>query len=355
MDAGADPHPKSVSGRKNKRGGCLWPIRPFQRLSSGACLFWFYVFFVFVPSLIIRILQDQERSGRSGDPALPSEASHQGSHDAEVSTTESPSCSFSFLQEPSTRSPSPRTPLPLALGLVEAGNHRDRQCSEECVGIVEETMFFDIPASTVNNKGACARHNAHKESNATPTQGAAELSCVFLRKLGHGTQGQVWEGRVRGTFKPIVVKTMHKKHVEDAHSTNIMARKTSQLFCWAFQNEITLLQACKGHPHVIQILGWTPDLSQFMMEKAHIDLHKRLVYDQNGMCLAQRECYFGQILRGVAFLHSLDITHTDIKPENLLIGEGDRIQICDLGMGQRGAKPNSHSRWSVVGEIGTLW
>ena len=49
------------------------------------------------------------------------------------------------------------------------------------------------------------------------------------------------------------------------------------------------------------------------------------------------------------------ITHTDIKPENLLIGEGDRIQICDLGMGQRGAKPNSRSRWSVVGEIGTLW
>ena len=46
------------------------------------------------------------------------------------------------------------------------------------------------------------------------------------------------------------------------------------------------------------------------------------------------------------------MTHTDLKPENMLIGSGNQIMLCDFGMGQRGP---SGVQWTVVGELSTLW
>jgi len=40
--------------------------------------------------------------------------------------------------------------------------------------------------------------------------------------------------------------------------------------------------------------------------------------------------YFHQLLEGLEFLHNQEITHTDIKPENLLIGEDFVLKIIDF-------------------------
>ena len=46
------------------------------------------------------------------------------------------------------------------------------------------------------------------------------------------------------------------------------------------------------------------------------------------------------------------MTHTDLKPENMLIGSDNQIKICDFGMGQRAAPG---TMWAVTGELSTLW
>jgi 5'-AMP-activated protein kinase, catalytic alpha subunit len=43
--------------------------------------------------------------------------------------------------------------------------------------------------------------------------------------------------------------------------------------------------------------------------------------------------YFSQIVLGLEYLHSQGITHRDMKPENILIGEGGKIKIADFGLG----------------------
>ena len=46
------------------------------------------------------------------------------------------------------------------------------------------------------------------------------------------------------------------------------------------------------------------------------------------------------------------VTHTDLKPENMLIGCDNQIKLCDFGMGQRAA---AGTMWAVTGELSTLW
>ena len=48
----------------------------------------------------------------------------------------------------------------------------------------------------------------------------------------------------------------------------------------------------------------------------------------------------------------MQVTHTDLKPENLLIGNGNQIKICDFGTGHKYAPG---TQWAVNGELSTLW
>ena len=47
-----------------------------------------------------------------------------------------------------------------------------------------------------------------------------------------------------------------------------------------------------------------------------------------------------QLLKGLAYMHSMSMLHRDIKPENLLISDRKELKICDFGFA-RHAKRSS--------------
>ncbi|KZT52168.1 Pkinase-domain-containing protein [Calocera cornea HHB12733] len=52
---------------------------------------------------------------------------------------------------------------------------------------------------------------------------------------------------------------------------------------------------------------------------------------KGGMSREEVECCFGQIMRGVKYLHSQGVAHRDIKPENLYFNMKGHVKIGDYG------------------------
>jgi serine/threonine protein kinase len=50
------------------------------------------------------------------------------------------------------------------------------------------------------------------------------------------------------------------------------------------------------------------------------------------MTNVEKNCCFKQLIRGVAYMHSMGIVHRDIKPENLLLNEEGQLKITDFGV-----------------------
>jgi protein-serine/threonine kinase len=50
------------------------------------------------------------------------------------------------------------------------------------------------------------------------------------------------------------------------------------------------------------------------------------------MTALERNCCFKQLVRGVAYMHSMGVAHRDIKPENLLLNEEGQLKITDFGV-----------------------
>ncbi len=42
------------------------------------------------------------------------------------------------------------------------------------------------------------------------------------------------------------------------------------------------------------------------------------------------KCYIYQMFRGLLYMHSIDVCHRDLKPQNMLVKNG-RLVICDFG------------------------
>ncbi|RJX23627.1 MAG: DUF1566 domain-containing protein [Desulfobulbus sp.] len=106
-----------------------------------------------------------------------------------------------------------------------------------------------------------------------------------------------------------------------------------------FEAEMAIMSGLR-HANVAEILdrGESRGRAYYAMELFCANLgtmlgeHYRVEESSRQVPPEKAIAYAGQVLAGLAYIHTAGIIHRDIKPFNMLLSEGDTIRICDFGM-----------------------
>lgn len=180
------------------------------------------------------------------------------------------------------------------------------------------------------------------------------MTSMFKRekKIGQGTFGTVY-------LAEEIFADESKSSKQVAIKRNYAERKVD----WIFNiKEMDLQNRLRGHPFIVDFLEvkfgdpftqdhpMTPtrgsdqlkeDKIHFVMEYVPITC-SNFIDDKSNRTPHNIATMIVQLLLGVEYMHSRNITHRDLKTQNLLISQesdGIILKICDFGMGQILTKP----------------
>ncbi|CAL4925368.1 unnamed protein product [Urochloa decumbens] len=148
-----------------------------------------------------------------------------------------------------------------------------------------------------------------------------------LEVLGEGTYGVVVKARDNRTGETVAIKWIRP----DAAYGGGGGSGAPDLH--AVFREAGCLSACRGHPSFVQMKEVVADEVTghvfIVMEFVGPSLDSRLT---RRFSEGEARAVMRQLLRGAESLHGAGIIHRDIKPDNVLVGPGGALKICDLGM-----------------------
>ncbi|KAF2141373.1 uncharacterized protein K452DRAFT_228667 [Aplosporella prunicola CBS 121167] len=112
------------------------------------------------------------------------------------------------------------------------------------------------------------------------------------------------------------------------------SRKTSMLD--ALKREIGLLRELK-HPNIVQYLGSNSDETHLniFLEYVPGGSVATMLVNYGPLMETLAANFTRQILVGLAYLHSMDIIHRDIKGANILVDNKGQVKISDFGISKR--------------------
>ncbi|CAM0911631.1 unnamed protein product [Alopecurus aequalis] len=168
----------------------------------------------------------------------------------------------------------------------------------------------------------CRRGSCRKRSRTSieSTDEYEEISCI-----GEGGFGVVLKALHRATGKIVAIKYLSPP--DDTEKPPDVAE---------LLQEARFLETCSGNPHVVGLEGLvrhptTGELRLVMEYVAAPTLHRFLW----GRPLTESmvRTFMWKLLTGAKMMHDRHVVHRDIKPKNILVGQGgEHIKFCDLGL-----------------------
>lgn len=141
-----------------------------------------------------------------------------------------------------------------------------------------------------------------------------------LAKIGEGTYGKVYRCRDPQTNEQLAVKKIRINSISEG------------IPCTTIK-EISLLKRL-NHKNIVKIrdVSIRGNAINIAFEFCMYDL-KRYMKERN-MKLSNMEIisFSYQLIQAVNYIHSKNIIHRDIKPQNLLITEYKCLKLCDFGL-----------------------
>ncbi|KAM4771026.1 tyrosine-protein kinase FRK [Rhinophrynus dorsalis] len=143
-------------------------------------------------------------------------------------------------------------------------------------------------------------------------------SLKFLKKLGHGQFGEVWEGLWNDTIS-VAIKTL----------------KTGSMNPQDFLREAQIMKNLR-HPKLIQLYAvCTLEEPVYIITELmrHGSLHSYLQNDNGATIkIPQQVDMAAQVASGMAYLETQNYIHRDLAARNVLVGENSVYKVADFGL-----------------------
>ncbi|KAF2474262.1 Pkinase-domain-containing protein [Lindgomyces ingoldianus] len=176
-----------------------------------------------------------------------------------------------------------------------------------------------------------------KEKLAEQKNSSTNTSQTLVQKYG-----KCQEVVGRGAFG--IVRVAHKTDAKDPKREQLYAVKefkqrpgeSSKKYTKRLTAEFCISSSMQ-HPNVINTLDLLQDDKGIYCEVMEYcsggDLYT-LVLAAGQLEVAEADCFFKQLMRGVEYMHEMGVAHRDLKPENLLLTQHGSIKITDFGNGE---------------------
>lgn len=171
-----------------------------------------------------------------------------------------------------------------------------------------------------------------------PSAEAATLEAIDPRSFAE-KYGLCDEVIGRGAFG--VVKISHKK-VDDKERLFAVkefrkrAHELDKDYANRLAQEFCILSSLEN-VHIIRTLDLLKDARGDYCEVMEYcsggDLYT-LIVSAGKLEYIEADCFFKQLVRGIAYMHKVGVAHRDIKPENLLLTADGNLKITDFGVSE---------------------
>lgn len=118
--------------------------------------------------------------------------------------------------------------------------------------------------------------------------------------------------------------------------------------------EVKILKMLK-HPNVVELKEAfrKKGIVYLVFEYVQNNLLEVLEKSPDGLDPELIRLLLYQLLKGLAYMHSLQMVHRDIKPENLLISDKKELKICDFGFARLLRRPAAEEE--LTDYVATRW
>lgn len=161
----------------------------------------------------------------------------------------------------------------------------------------------------------------------------------FIRLIGEGGMGKVYEAYDNALKRKVAIKRIRPELLK------------SGAFREQFLSEARTV-AMLRHPSIVEIYTVIETTTSLYLVFEYVDgqtLETRLDID-NYIPFKEIKEIFKSVCAGLAYAHSLDIVHCDLKPGNIMIADFGPAKVMDFGVAQKIAKDKKdNENFSVAG------
>ncbi|MBI3924748.1 MAG: serine/threonine protein kinase [Armatimonadetes bacterium] len=161
-----------------------------------------------------------------------------------------------------------------------------------------------------------------------------EDSLVTRRLAGYRLVHLLGRGGMARVYRAVPEESLD---LEDVRAIKVLDRSALEAseFAARFRREVKVLRELR-HPAIIRLDDWGEFEGRVYLVMEYVDgttLRSRIV--DGGLPLDEARELLRQIYGGVAFAHSRDVVHRDLKPDNIMLGPAGRVKILDFGLAKR--------------------